>query len=271
MTGRQAGEQPLFTVITVCFNSSAWLDEAMASVLAQSCTDFEYLLIDGGSSDGTLEIIRRFAACDERIRWLSEPDQGISDAFNKGIRMARGEIIGILNSDDLYAPGALAAVAAAAEEDGSCEVIHGDMIRFVADTMLYRLKAAPVDGRIWHDMPLNHPATFVRRSAYGQWGVFDTGLKVAMDYELVLRFYRAGCRFRYLNRVLAHMRYGGVSDDRFMAARREVYAVTVAAGYPRWRAGGWLLVKAGLNVTKNMLKKLGLYGLMRLHPKFEQH
>jgi GT2 family glycosyltransferase len=120
-------------------------------------------------------------------------------------------------------------------------------------------------------MPINHPATFVRRSAYERVGLFDTLLKVAMDYEMVLRLYRSGCRFLYIDRVLASMRYGGTSDERFLAARREVFAVTVAAGYPRWRAAGWFVVKTGMNITKNLLRKLGLHGVMRLHPKFKQH
>lgn len=260
----------LFSIITVTYNSRTFLSETIQSVLSQDCADFEYILVDGGSTDGTLEILKDFAAGDSRIRWISEPDDGISDAFNKGIRMATGDIIGILNSDDTYTEVALGAVAAAFGADPACDVVHGDMIRFQDDTPLFKLKPAPVDNRVWHDMPLNHPATFVRRSAYDLIGLFDTGLKVAMDYELVLRLYRAGCRFRYLDQVLAHMRYGGASDERFLAARREVFTVTVAAGYPRWRAGGWFFVKVCMNITKNLLRRLGMHRVIRLHPKFKK-
>jgi glycosyltransferase involved in cell wall biosynthesis len=260
-----------FSIITVTYNSRTFLTETIQSVLSQAFRDFEYIIIDGGSNDGTLDIIRSFAAADSRIRWISEPDEGISDAFNKGIRMARGDIIGILNSDDTYTAGALAAVAAAFDVDTACDVVHGDILRFQGDTPLFRLKPAPVDERVWHDMPVNHPATFVRRQAYENIGLFDTHLKVAMDYDLVLRLYRAGCRFCYVERVLANMRYGGASDERFLAARREVFTITVAAGYPRWRASGWFVIKAGMNITKNVLKRLGLHELMRLHPKFRKN
>lgn len=260
-----------FSIITVTFNGREYLEEAMDSVLSQDFAEFEYIIVDGGSTDGTLEIILRHAAADPRIRWISEPDNGISDAFNKGILMAQGEIVGILNSDDTYAAGALGAVAAAFAADPACDVVHGDMLRFQDTTPLFRLQPAPVDDRVWHDMPVNHPATFVRRAVYERVGLFDTRLKVAMDYELVLRLYRAGCRFCHLERVLANMRYGGASDERFLAARREVFAVTVAAGYPRWRAAGWFVVKAGMNITKNLLRKLGLHGLMMMHPKFRKH
>lgn len=260
-----------FSIITVTYNSRTFLAETIQSVLSQDFCDFEYIIIDGGSSDGTLDIIRSFADSDSRISWISEPDEGISDAFNKGIRMTGGDIIGILNSDDTYAAGALAAIGAVFETDSACDVAHGDMLRFQGDAPLFRLKPVPVDERVWHEMPVNHPATFVRRRAYDLVGMFDTRLKVAMDYDLVLRLYREGCRFRYLERVLANMRYGGASDERFLAARREVFSITVAAGYPRWRAGSWFVIKACLNITKNILKKMGLHSLIRLHPKFRKH
>jgi glycosyltransferase involved in cell wall biosynthesis len=260
-----------FSIITITFNSSRYLEETITSVVSQDGADLEYIIIDGGSSDGTLDIVRRHAAADARIRWQSEPDEGISDAFNKGIRLARGTFVGILNSDDVYAAGVLKKVAQAFAEHPECDVVHGDMIRFQGDRPLFRLSPAAVDERVWHDMPLNHPATFVRRSAYEQVGLFDIRLRVAMDYEMVFRLYRAGCRFHYLADLLAHMRYGGASDERFLAARKEVYAVTVAAGYPRWKAGWWFVIKSGLNMTKNVLRTLGLHSLIRLHPKFRHH
>lgn len=260
-----------FSVITVTYNSKLFLMETIKSVISQDYGDFEYIIVDGGSTDGTLEIIKDFAAEDDRIRWISEHDDGISDAFNKGLALATGDIVGIINSDDIYSPGALAAVAQAYQSDPAADVFHGDMVRFQGITPLFRLKPGRIGDNVWYEMPLNHPATFVTRKAYALVGGFDTTLKVAMDYELVLRLYRAGCRFCYLEQVLANMRYGGASDERFLAARKEVYEVTVAAGYPRTRAVRWFVVKAGMNIAKNLLRKLGLYGLIRLHPKFEHH
>jgi glycosyltransferase involved in cell wall biosynthesis len=257
-----------FSIVTVTFNSACYIDECMKSVLGQDYRDLEYILVDGGSTDGTLETIRRHAACDDRIRWISEPDEGISDAFNKGIRLATGEMIGIINSDDRYAAGALRAVAETFSVHPACDVFHGDILRFEGESPLFRLKPAPVDARIWHEMPLNHPATFVTKRAYARVGLFDARLKFAMDYDLVLRLYLAGCRFCYLDRVLADMRYGGVSDARHIAARREVYAVTVQAGYPRWKASAWFLYRVGMTSVKNLLRRLGLLGLIRLHPRF---
>lgn len=260
-----------FSVITVTYNSSKFLTETIRSVLSQDYGDFEYIFIDGGSTDGTLEIIKGFAARDDRIRWVSEPDDGISDAFNKGLAMASGDVIGILNSDDTYSSGTLATVAHAYLSYPGADVFHGDMIRFQGETPLFLLKPGKVGDNIWYEMPLNHPATFVTRRAYTLVGGFDVGLRVAMDYELVLRLYLAGCRFQYIDRVLANMRYGGTSDEKFLDARREVLAVTIAAGYPHWQAVYWYMVKSGMNIAKNMLRRLGLHGLIRLHPKFKKH
>lgn len=257
-----------FSVITVTYNSRKFLPETILSVLSQDYADFEYIIIDGGSTDGSLEIIKGFAAGDDRILWISEPDKGISDAFNKGLGLATGDLVGIINSDDTYPPWALSCVAQAYQSDSEADVFHGDMIRFQDETPLFLLKPGKVGENIWYEMPVNHPATFVARRAYALVGGFDAGLRVAMDYELALRLYRAGCRFHYIDRVLAHMRYGGASDKRFFAARREVYVVTVAAGYPRWKAAGWFVIKSGLNIAKNLLRKLGLYSLIRLYPRF---
>lgn len=258
------------SVITVTFNSRLYLEETIRSVLTQDYPDIEYLLVDGGSTDGTLEIITRHAAEDRRIHWISEPDEGISDAFNKGIGLATGDIIGILNSDDTYCPGALRAVAAAAHDHPECDVFHGDILRLQGDAPLFRLKPTGIGANIWHEMPLNHPATFVTRRTYAKVGTFDKGLKTAMDYDLVLRLYLHGCRFHYIDRVLAHMRYGGESDENYLGALKEVVAVTVREGYPRHKALFWFAYKAGMGSAKNLLRRLGLYSLIRLHPRFKK-
>ena len=260
----------MFSIVTVTLNSKNNLCEALDSVRHQDYINFEHLIVDGGSSDGTVEIIRKYAADDNRVRWISEADDGIADAFNKGIRMASGNIIGILNSDDRYATGALKMVAEAVALHPECDIFHGDMLRYQDDTPLFLLKSSDVQRNIWHEMPLNHPATFVTRKAYQQVGLFDTRLKLAMDYDMILRLYRAGFCFWHIDEVLAHMRYGGISDERMMDGLKEVYWASVRQGYPEWKAAYWMMHKGGLRCCKLLLRKLGLYSLMRLHPKFKR-
>jgi hypothetical protein len=179
-------------------------------------------------------------------------------------------MVGIINSDDTYAPGALGAVADAFARHPACDVFHGDMLRFQGDTPLFLLKPANVERHIWHEMPLNHPATFVTSRAYRMAGGFDKSFRTAMDYELLLRLFKAGCRFCYIDRVLANMRYGGESDTGYLAGLKEVFRASVREGYPRPRALFWFFAKAALAWVKNLLRQLGLYSLMRLHPKFHK-
>lgn len=260
-----------FSIITITLNSREYLEETIQSVLSQDYPDFEYIIVDGGSTDGTLEIIQRYAGTDTRIRWVSEPDDGIADAFNKGIACARGEIIGIINSDDTYLPGTLVTVAEAYRSHPECDVFHGDMLRLQGDRVLFLLTPSDLERHVWHEMPLNHPAMFMTARACRQVGGFDTTFRVAMDYDLVLRLYRGGCRFQYIGRPLAAMRYGGESDASFLAGLREVFRASVREGYPRHKAYVWMYYKAMLGHIKNILRKTGLYSLIRLHPRFSSH
>ena len=257
-----------FSIITICYNSSYTIAATIESVLSQDNPVMEYIIVDGGSTDGTLDIIRGYAAQERRIRWISEPDEGIADAFNKGIRMASGDVIGILNSDDCYVPVALRMVAEAVAAHPECDVFHGNMLRYQGDTPLFLLKPSDVECNIWHEMPLNHPATFVKRRAYQKVGSFDTGLKIAMDYDMILRFYRAGFRFWHIDEVLAHMRYGGASDTQVLAGLKEVFLASVRQGYPRWKAACWMVWNGALRSIKNLLRALGLHHLLRIHSKF---
>ena len=159
----------------------------------------EYLIIDGGTTDGTLEIVKRY----ENVvtHWVSEPDRGISDAFNKGIAMAKGDIICIINSDDLLAENALGTVAA--EMDEKTDVIYGNAIYFGEGQKSFRVKPHGKIDNLRKYMCLFHPAVFVRKEAYDRFGGFDLSYKCAMDRELLTRMYLGGARFRCCEKDLA--------------------------------------------------------------------
>ncbi len=236
-------EVPRLSIITPTFNAARYLEQTMESVAAQEYPSLEYIVVDGGSSDATLDMVR--ARPELVTTWISEPDKGISDAFNKGISMATGEIVGIINADDYYHPGALAAVARAAGEHPEADVFYGDAIYERFDgSGIFRFRPDPDVGRhIKRRMPICHPATFVRLAAYQRYGVFDTHYRLAMDYELVFRMYRAGARFQYVDQVLSHFRYGqpGRTDGL-----REVKNIAIANGVPpfvAWIRYGEALIK----------------------------
>jgi len=209
------------SIVTVTLNSAASLHAAMQSVLDQDDSSFEYIIVDGGSTDETLLIAEQFRTrFGSRLRITSEPDEGTYDAMNKGIRLARGDVIGILNSDDVLLSGALAAVASAFES-GNADVVYGDVI--AEGEFGNRVIKATMRG-MDRAMTIPHPGCFVHASAYARWGAFNTRYRIAADYELLLRFISRNARFVNLHQAVARFREGGVSSRSFALAR-EAYGI----------------------------------------------
>lgn len=231
---------PSITIITVCLNSSATIWRTLRSVIEQKGVDTEYIVIDGGSTDGTQDIVRGFGEGVDLL--VSEPDRGISDGFNKGIALARGEIIGLINSDDALLPGALQKIRDFFRDNPECQVVHGDLLLYSGDRLVKRVVPA---GRWWYPWRLvlfNHPATFVRRSVYESYGNFSLHYRIAMDVEIFLRWIVSGVRIGYLPEPLAVMHYGGTSDRHPYDGYREVRRAYLEYGYPAVPV--WLLYAA---------------------------
>jgi glycosyltransferase involved in cell wall biosynthesis len=210
---------PTFSLITVCRNSATTIAKTIESVLAQKDSGVEYIIIDGASVDGTQDIVRSYQMIDF---FISEPDQGIADAFNKGIQMANGDIVGLINSDDHLCPSALISVRRYFSEHPEVDVIHGDVILLEDDMVIKRIKPA---GRWWYPWRLvlfNHPATFVRREVYGEYGFFDVSYRIAMDVEIFFRWMSSGVKINYLPEVLVKMQAGGASGQHALKGYREV-------------------------------------------------
>jgi glycosyltransferase involved in cell wall biosynthesis len=217
------------TIITVCRNSAVTIGRTIESVLAQKEPDVEYIVIDGASSDGTQQMVRSYGAAIDHF--VSEPDLGIADAFNKGISLARGAIIALINADDALLDGALAAVRSYLEAHPEVSVVHGDVLLYHGEKYVKRLKPA---GRWWYPWRLvlfNHPATFVRREVYRRHGPFLTGIAIAMDVEIFLRWMKQGVRICYLPEPLVGMRAGGVSGRQAKQGFLEVRRALIGHGF----------------------------------------
>lgn len=197
----------LVSVITIVYNGKKYLEQTIQSVLSQSYKNIEYIIVDGGSTDGTLDIIRKYDS--QLAYWKSEPDKGISDAFNKGISLATGELIGILNADDWYEPEAIANIIRQYEPNS---VLHGNKQYWNQDGSKAH-QAIPNLGILPLEMSLNHPTVFVSKCLYDVYGVFDLNYKLAMDYHLLLRLYSAGAKFIHIDHIITNMRLGGVSAN----------------------------------------------------------
>jgi glycosyltransferase involved in cell wall biosynthesis len=215
---------PTVSITTPSWNQGRFLEETIRSVLGQEGNfAIDYVLVDGGSTDDSVAIIKKYEAlllrgdwpvrCRHiRLRWLSERDDGQSDAINKGLRMSTGEILGWLNSDDTYAPEALGAVCQAFARDPSPDVVYGKT--YYVDESGARLGQYPTEvfsrERLAVANFICQPSTFFRRSALDRVGYLDASLHYVMDYDLWIRM-SSQCRFRYLDQVLSHYRLHGES------------------------------------------------------------
>lgn len=202
------------SVITVVRNQRAAVEDCMKSVLAQTYKDIEYILIDGASTDGTLEIIQKYQ--DKITKIVSEKDSGPYDAMNKGIRLATGDIVGILNSDDFYADPQVIEKVANLFLKNNMEALFADLVYVRPDNLdrvvRFYSGADYTPDRFARGWMPPHPTFFVRRDLYERYGFFRTDYRIAADFELMARFLvRHKTRYIYLPEVIVRMRTGGIS------------------------------------------------------------
>ena len=212
------------SLITVTFNSAKTLADTIESVLAQKFEGYEYLVIDGGSKDSTVDIIKEYEPKFEgRMRWISEPDKGMYDGINKGIRMATGEVVGIINSDDFYhRSDILQIVNDSFEKNPGVQAIYGD-VRFVNPDDLettvryYSSKKFKPSKFRWGWMPA-HPSFFTYKENFEKFGYYKTDYHIAADYELLIRFlYTNKLPSLYVPVDFMKMRTGGRSTNGIKA------------------------------------------------------
>ena len=244
---------PLFSIITVVYNGEKYLEETIQSILAQSYENIEYIIIDGGSTDGTLELIQKYE--DKIATWISEADNGIYDAMNKGLARCTGEIVGIVNADDILYPDTLKKVCSVMEKEG-LDYVYGsvDMMSEEGELMgaMLPMKAEEINKRKYDDIPFPHPSLFVRKSLYETIGGFDTRFSLSADYEFILRLLEGDFKGAELKKPTGKFRSGGSSGG--VATFIDTKNVLLAHNAPRIR------------VYKNMFSSLAKLFLMRYFP-----
>lgn len=212
--------KPLVSIVTVCFNSAKTIRRTIESVLNQTYVNIEYIIVDGKSTDGTVTIIEEyaplFAERGIQYRWVSEPDDGIYDAMNKGIIMATGEWIGIINSDDWYELDACDNVINHSQYN--CDLIFG-IVAYWRDGCVSFAKQISLDSM--QDEPVIHPGVFVRRLVYQKIGVYDTEFKIAADYDFLARCYRLNVNSSILLKLVANFTHGGISSTNLFLSKKE--------------------------------------------------
>jgi glycosyltransferase involved in cell wall biosynthesis len=207
------------SIITATFNSVTTIKDTLESVLSQSYSDYEYIVKDGGSSDGTLDVLREFEPkFSGRMRWVSCPDKGLYDAINAGIKMASGDVVGIINSDDFYHRDDIFRIISAAFEEKGVQAIYGD-VRFVNPANLgktvryYSSANFNLSKFRWGWMPA-HPTFFTYKENFEKYGYYKTDYYIAADYELLIRFlYTHRLSSKYIPVDFMKMRTGGRSTS----------------------------------------------------------
>ena len=208
------------SIITISYNSEKTIENTILSVINQKDENVEYIIIDGNSNDSTMSIIDKYR---DRIDYVvSERDKGISDAFNKGINLSSGEYIGLINSDDFLAKGALNKIVKAIDQNPNGDVFYGNVVVFSDKyDSNYCYKPPRELSKLKLEMIISHPGTFVKKSCYDKYGLFDTGYKCAMDFELISKMYNQGANFVYVDEIISWFCLGGVSQKQAKTAMQE--------------------------------------------------
>lgn len=205
-------QETLVSIITVVYNGNKTLEQTIQSVINQSYTNIEYIIIDGGSTDGTIEIIKKYE--DNISFWISEPDKGLYHAMNKGIEYSNGTIIGIINSDDWFEPDAVKIIVENYKNNPDKKIFHGDRYDVFEDGSKQIRKFHPSRIKfLYYGMTYNHPSMFVKREVY-QEHLYNTEMKSLSDYEFVLYWYlRQPSWFYYLPISYVNYRLNGISAN----------------------------------------------------------
>lgn len=206
-----------FTIITVCYNSEKTIRDTFESLLNQSFKDFQYIVVDAKSKDKTLDYIKeyqpKFKSKGISFKYITEKDNGIYDAMNKGIRMSIGKWIGILNSDDIYEKDTLNCVESFIRLNLNSDVVYGNMTTINSKLQKTLLLKDSNINNIRNEMCISHPSVFIKKNIYNNYGLYNAKYKIVADWELLKRFYLENVNFQYLNKNLSYFKLGGTSSN----------------------------------------------------------
>lgn len=247
--------QPLISIVTIVFNDSKGLEKTMNSVLSQDYSNKEYIIIDGASTDGSVEIIRNREK--ELSYWVSEPDKGIADAFNKGVKAAKGEWIVLLNAGDYFQDSeSISKMISYLEKNKEVDLVYGKLTEIDKKGNKGKTFGKPFDKRSFErECTIIHPATFHNKSFFEENGLFSLDFKIAMDYELFLR--KKDLKAVFADELITYMEIGGASQQDPSKAYKEVNEIKKLH-----------LNKSALSLSKDYYENMLRYRLSKLKQRF---
>ena len=253
------------SIVTVCYNAEQSIEKTIKSILKQTVPVYEYIIIDGGSNDYTMKIVKdyedEFKKINVRYFFKSEPDRGISDAFNKGIQIASGDIIGLINSDDELMPETNKILS---ENYQDADIIYGNCIWVDPKRkMEFISKPKGRPNQLLYKMTLIHPSTFVSKNAYQECGMFNVSYKYCMDKELLYRMFKAGKKFKYINETFTKFKAGGVSDKNTLSVYKETSRMAINYGEPKIKVAVIQMTRYMKTRIVNILKDTPIYIKLR--------
>ena len=255
---RRMSKSTKISIITVSFNSAKTIKDTIESIISQNYNNIEYLIIDGGSLDGTIDIAKKYSNHIEYI--VSDSDNGIYDAMNKGIKAATGDIIGILNSDDFYPNSEIISNVAKIFSKSECDCLYGDLVyvnkRDRQKIVRYWKSGDFSISKLENGWTLPHPTFFVRKSVYDEYGLYNTDFKTASDYEMILRLlYKNKLKVAYFPEVMVNMRIGGESNRSFWNRLRANQEDGLAWTYNKLNKPMFIRIKKPLQKLKQFFLK----------------
>jgi len=221
---RKEKGNPLVSIITVCYNSEKHIKDTIESVLNQTYNNIEYIIVDGESTDNTLDIIKEYEPkFNGRMKWISESDEGIYDAMNKGIELATGDIIATINSDDVYADNNVLENTIEVFNEEHCDACYGNVAMVKRDDLnqisrLWKTDSNKYLSQLKYGWVPAHPSFFAKKRLYDEYGNFDLDFKIAADFDLICRFIeKNNIKLSYLDKTLIKMRIEGTSNNSLKA------------------------------------------------------
>lgn len=249
-----------FTFITIVYNGENEIEKTIQSIISQKRSCVEYIVIDGKSNDNTMVVVQKYADFIDCI--VSEEDSGISDAFNKGIKKATGDFIGLINCGDTLLDGVVDSLIEQYDSLAEYDLLYGDcQIADISNRRIYIKKAFPIDF-IWYGLPFSHQACLISKNAYNKYGFYDEKYRICMDYALIRRMFAEGAKFHYIPLQIAQFSTEGLSYRNPVSTMQEAMTIAVLHGLPRYKAFHYATKHIVRHYIKLFMEKIGLFGLI---------